>query len=95
MEYFMSDLQDFEVELLYENLKYADRPSWEQTRLLAFILAQVNSKKRLEMTDIMSFPWEENYEEKNIEMSNEDRDKLRAKAAMFEKILQQNKKDSE
>ena len=95
MEYFMSDLQDFEVELLYENLKYADRPSWEQTRLLAFILAQVNSKKKLEMTDIMSFPWEENYEEKNIEMSNEDRDKLRAKAAMFEKILQQNKKDSE
>ena len=95
MEYFMSDLQDFEVELLYENLKYADRPSWEQTRLLAFILAQVNSKKKLEMTDIMSFPWEDNYEEKNIEMSNEDRDKLRAKAAMFEKILQQNKKDSE
>lgn len=91
MEYFMSDLQDFEVELLYENLKYADRPSWEQTRLLAFILAQVNSKKRLEMTDIMSFPWEENYEEKNIEMSNEDRDKLRAKAAMFEKILQKAK----
>ena len=95
MEYFMSDLQDFEVELLYENLKYADRPSWEQSRLLAFILAQVNSKKKLEMTDIMSFPWEENYEEKSIEMSNEDRDKLRAKAAMFEKILQQNKKDSE
>lgn len=91
MEYFMSDLQDFEVELLYENLKYADRPSWEQTRLLAFILAQVNSKKKLEMTDIMSFPWEENYEEKNIEMSNEDRDKLRAKAAMFEKILQKTK----
>lgn len=91
MEYFMSDLQDFEVELLYENLKYADRPSWEQTRLLAFILAQVNSKKKLEMTDIMSFPWEENYEEKNIEMSNEDRDKLRAKAAMFEKILQKAK----
>ena len=91
----MSDLQDFEVELLYENLKYADRPSWEQTRLLAFILAQVNSKKKLEMTDIMSFSWDENYEEKNIEMSNEDRDKLRAKAAMFEKILQQNKKDSE
>jgi hypothetical protein len=39
MEYFMSELQDFEVELLYENLKYADRPSWEQNRLLAFILA--------------------------------------------------------
>ena len=95
MEYFMSDLQNFEVELLYENLKYADRPSCEQNRLLAFILAQANSKKKLEITEILSFAWDENYEEKNIEMSNEDRDKLRAKAAMFEKILQQNKKDSE
>jgi len=35
----------------------------------------------------MSFPWDEDYSEKNTEMSNEDRDKLRAKAAMFEKIL--------
>ena len=89
MEYFMSDLQNFEVELLYENLKYADRPSWEQNRLLAFILAQVNSKKKLEMTDIMSFPWDENYEEKNIEMSNEDRDRLREKAKAFEKLLKE------
>ena len=39
------------------------------------------------MTDIMSFFFFLHYEEKNIEMSNEDRDKLRAKAAMFEKIL--------
>lgn len=89
MEYFMSDLQDFEVELLYENLKYADRPSWEQTRLISFILAQVNSKKHLEMTDIMSFPWDENYEEKNTEMTNEERDRLKEKAKAFEKILKE------
>lgn len=89
MEYFMSDLQDFEVELLYENLKYADRPSWEQTRLISFILAQVNSKKHLEMTDIMSFPWDDNYEEKNTEMTNEDRDRLREKAKAFEKLLKE------
>jgi len=85
----MSELQDFEVELLYENLKYADRPSWEQNRLLAFILAQVNSKKHLEMTDIMSFPWDDNYEEKNTEMTNEDRDRLREKAKAFEKLLKE------
>ena len=41
------------------------------------------------MTDIMSFPWEENYEEKNIEMSNEDRDRLREKAKAFEKLLKE------
>ena len=89
MEYFMSELQDFEVELLYENLKYADRPSWEQTRLISFILAQVNSKKHLEMTEILSFPWDENYEEKNTEMTNEERDRLKERAKAFEKILKE------
>lgn len=89
MEYFMSDLQNFEVELLYENLKYADRPSWEQTRLLAFILAQVNSKKKLEMTEILSFPWDRPEDIHDIEMTNEDRDRLREKAKAFEKILKE------
>ena len=41
------------------------------------------------MTDIMSFPWEENYEEKNIEMANEERDRLREKAKAFEKLLKE------
>ena len=91
MEYFMSDLQDFEVELLYENLKYADRPSWEQTRLLAFILAQVNSKKKLEMTDIMYFPWDRPEDIHDIEMTNEQRDRLKEKAKAMEKILQKAK----
>ncbi len=89
MEYFMSDLQNFEVELLYENLKYADRPSWEQTRLLAFILAQVNSKKKLEITEILSFPWERAEDIHDIEMTNEDRDRLREKAKAFEKLLKE------
>lgn len=89
MEYFMSDLQNFEVELLYENLKYTDRPSWEQTRLLAFILAQVNSKKKLEMTDIMSFPWDTPEDIHDIEMTNEQRDRLREKAKAFEKLLKE------
>ena len=88
-------MEEWEVYNFYDSLKYCNRSEWEQTRLIMYILAQVNSKKKLEITEILSFPWDENYEEKNIEMSNEDRDKLRAKAAMFEKLLQQNKKDSE
>lgn len=82
-------MEEWEVYNFYDSLKYCNRSEWEQTRLLAFILAQVNSKKKLEMTDIMSFPWEENYEEKNIEMSNEDRDRLREKAKAFEKLLKE------
>ena len=86
-QYFMESLEEWEVYMFYDNLRYCERSAWEMNRIIAYILAQSNSKKRLEITDIMSFPWDEDYSEKNTEMSNEDRDKLRAKAAMFEKIL--------
>ena len=41
------------------------------------------------MTDILSFPWDDNYEEKNTEMTNEQRDRLKEKAKAFEKILKE------
>ena len=92
----MSELQEYEVELFYDSLKYANRPEWEQTRLLMYILAQVNSKKKLEITDLMKFPWDDNYEESNKEYNEEEHKRLREKALMMEKMLQaQNKKDSE
>lgn len=92
----MSELQEYEVELFYDSLKYANRPEWEQTRLLMYILAQVNSKKKLEITDLMKFPWDDNYEETSREYNEEEHKRLREKALMMEKMLQaQNKKDSE
>jgi len=61
-----------------------------------YILAQVNSKKKLEITDLMKFPWDDNYEESNKEYNEEEHKRLREKALMMEKMLQaQNKKDSE
>ena len=82
-------MEEWEVYNFYDSLKYCNRSEWEQTRLIMYILAQVNSKKKLEITEILSFPWDENYEEKNIEITNEDRDRLREKAKAFEKLLKE------
>ena len=82
-------MEEWEVYNFYDSLQYCNRSEWEQTRLIMYILAQVNSKKKLEITEILSFPWDENYEEKNIEMTNEDRDRLREKAKAFEKLLKE------
>lgn len=42
--------------LKYQN--YAIQDSWEQARLIAYIMAQVNSTKHLKMQDIIEFPWD-------------------------------------
>ena len=49
--------------------------------MIAYIIAQVNSRKKLNPTDIIKFAWD-NEEEINKEtsMSNEDIERLRKKA---------------
>ena len=85
-------MTEWEEDLFYSNLKYCDRLSWEQTRVISYILAQTNSKKKLDITDILHFPWDDNFEEHDTEITDEEKNKLRAKAKMFEKMLQQNSK---
>lgn len=86
-EYFMDKMEEWEVYNFYDSLKYANRPEWEQTRLLMYILAQVNSKKKLDINDIMSFPWDEDYSESSKEITDEEKNTLRMKAKAMEKIL--------
>ena len=45
-----------------------------------YIFAQSNSKKKLSPQDIMKFPWDEVELEKNIEISNEDIQRLKEKS---------------
>lgn len=57
-EYFMDRLKPYELQLITEALHLRYKDSWEQSRFICYMIAQVNSKKRLKATDIMKFPWE-------------------------------------
>lgn len=67
----------------YEYLAYKD--SWEQSRLVAYMIAQTNSTKRLKLTDILKFHWEENNADTAI--STADVNRLREKAKQYEQII--------
>ena len=71
----------YEVQPLITSMHLKHRDSWEQSRMIAYIIAQVNSRKKLNPTDIIKFAWD-NEEEMNKEtsMSNEDIERLRKKA---------------
>ena len=75
-----------EVELFLEGLNRRNRESWEQTRFLGYIIAQVNSSKTLKQTDILRFPWDETDTEdrKNTSVSDEDMKRLREMAKVIE-----------
>lgn len=52
------NLEEWEIGILAESLKYAERNEWERTRFLSYITAQCQSTKKMKPTDIIKFPWE-------------------------------------
>ena len=70
----------------YEYLAHKD--SWEQARLVAYLIAQSNSSKQLKATDIAKFYWEkENASDTSTALSNTDKERLKRLAIQYKQIL--------
>lgn len=66
-------------------LKYRDREGWEQARMIAYLIAQVNSRKELSPREVMPLPWDEKVEVQEI--TDEDLERLAKKAEEIKKWL--------
>lgn len=71
----------YEAKSLIKNKHFKTRDMWEMTRFLAYITAQVQCTKKIEMKDILKFPWEE--EEKKHEITKEEIEALKKKAEEY------------
>ena len=90
IQYFMDEMQTWEINDMIENIPYTDRALWETARVNAYVVAQVNSKKKLTQQDILKFKWEDmsNFmqEEHIIEMSNADIKRLEELSKNFKNV---------
>lgn len=86
-DYVMDKMEMYEVNCLMSHLYLASKDSWEQARLVGYIGAQTHSTKKMSITDIAAFPWENGFERADTSMSNEDKKRLEMKAKQLEKIL--------
>jgi len=90
IQYFMDEMQTWEINDMIENIPYADRALWETARVNAYVVAQVNSRKKLTQQDILKFKWEDMskfmHEEHIIEMSNSDIKRLEELSKNFENV---------
>ena len=62
---------------------YAYKDSWEQARLIAYLVAQCNSTNKLKPSDIMTFCWDKS-EDVDTFISDADVIRLREKAKQYE-----------
>lgn len=91
--YVMDRMEFYEIKVLIENQWMKTKESWEQARMQAFITAQVNSTKPLEMTDLMTFPWEK-VENEKIEATQDEREALMKEMKEWENIMNKKSLDN-
>jgi len=82
IQYFMDEMQEYEVHELYNALAYANSNEWEMTRWLLYAIIQTNSRKKIKIEDVIKFPWDKGYEYNKLEkeISTDDVNRLRAKS---------------
>lgn len=87
-DYILDRMDFYEIPPLIEGLWRKNKDSWEQARMMTWMTAQVNSTKKLEISDVMTFPWEKNIEK--IEDTEEDIKNLYDEMKQYENKLNNN-----
>ena len=77
----------YELNTILSSLNKSVKNTWEQTRMIAYIIAQCNSSKQLKVTDILKFDWDNDNHDKQEIITQEDVARLKAKATSIAKTL--------
>lgn len=88
----MDEIEQYEIKALIDNGYFKSREEWEQTRLISYLIAQVNSKKKLKLQDIIKFQWEK--ENETTQITNEEINNLTKQAEMMEAMFNQNNENT-
>lgn len=86
-QYFMDELQDYELTYLLENYQFSYKDEWEQTRYLMHCAIAPYSKEKYDsMADFFRLPTDpEKTEIHKTDISNDEIKKMREMSAYFEK----------
>lgn len=88
LEYFLDEMQEYEVTLISKNLAYADRTNKELSRMLMYVTAQVNSTKKLKIDDIVKFKWDDEFKNTGTKLTDEEAEELRVRASELAKRVE-------
>lgn len=94
LEYFLDKMKSYELSIICDSLHLRTKDSWEQARMVAYMTAQVNSKKKLKPSDIIEFAWEnkasQHHQQKdNTPITQEDFERIKAVALEREKLFKE------
>ena len=86
IEYFMDELQQWELNTIIKNIKYLDRNEREIDRYKLYVSIQSNSKKKLKPEEILPLAWDK---ETNGEWSEDYKEQIAKKRKETEERMSQ------
>lgn len=78
-------MEMYEVDSLLDSYYLKNKDSWEQARLIAYMTAQVNSRKTISPEDIMKFHWEKDNTQNVVD--EEEQKQMELEIKQLEDIL--------
>ena len=83
----MDKMEFYEVKAVMDYGYYTFKDSWEQARLISYMIAQTNSTKKLKLSDILEYYWDNETDKADTSLSNEDVERLKQKAKQYELLF--------
>lgn len=87
--YVWDEMEMYEADLYASNMNLKFKENWEMTRFLSYITCNSAPfrKREVKMHDIIKFSWDDEHKEEVKPMTKEEYERLQAKAAKIEKLL--------
>jgi hypothetical protein len=86
-------MKPYELQIICDSLHLRIKDSWEQARMISYVTAQVNSKKRLRPNDLITFAWEstdqQQAQQQEPTLTMEDVKRIKKAAKEREKLLKE------
>ena len=86
-EYFMHRMREWEIHTLANMIDDVDYNEWRRMRILYYGIVSPYLKKPTTPNKLFPLPGDDDLEEHQIEMTNQERDTLRARSKMVRKKL--------
>lgn len=82
-EYVLDKMEMYEIRALLNFEYFSHKDEWEQARLIAYMIAQTNSKNKLKFSDIVNFYWENEQEKEDTAITREQIERLKQKSQEY------------
>lgn len=91
-DYVLDKMSMAEARVAIEYSHYAHKDDWESARIISYLIAQVNSRKRLRPEDILPLSWDKKTDDESKPMTAEDIKRLEERAKKYKELFLDNGK---